>query len=915
MSLRNIIIIHESSSEREALKKMIELGSEKFSVVEADSEMEAELLIKNLHFNIVISNKVMNLFRRLPESETHVIVLIPEDTKEYLDQLKEYNIQHYHVISQKPEVLLDKINMIIRKGYSRNHKCYDVKGGTILFHTEKEDRSGSVLNISLGGFLCELVIDEDDDLFQKNSIASITIPKKIRKSEVKNIECTYLATRKSEPEDGKIRVWVVFQFAGLSEEQLGSLKSAFKSFESIKEPIVQWKDRQLHLNINGATTVFYPVHLFRISMISLVVIICFVTGIMIFSEDKMKVIWTDGQLMVRSSDADPWEVSKDKEFSVDTSFFIAPPDKFKKGEYKEDAEKSPVFFGVLRYAPNETIILSRKGTITRDAESSDTISYRLTGAVHILLGLSGEKKEYHLDINGMKFVTDGAHVFFSDDRPLHELTVIKGSLRLFPQQDFFFSIPEMIEPENGALVIDQNELITIKKGKVLVQHIESVITPHFNETFLPGFTTDSIYRHIGYLTKESGELTLVRNELKYNVTAGRIPVMEKDTIISDQAVRVLINFYNDDVIRLYQGTQFSINEFSLPEKYPLVPLIIGLNAQEVGKPLVSRFKFKGRVRAKINPKIKRRRFKLRSSHAVIGVKGTEFEAVSDQTGAQVMTLAGRVTLSDKEEKTSVEITRGMMSSIVEGKKPTEPEPIPKDKLLELMSDSIEKEDGFAFSPYNTIDPKKIVLDLDESVSLIWNRELKSAYVKLAGKHYPISVPGNTIELLIKYDDFKGVKEGTYPVSIVVVDHKKQSDTLEAALTILPRVKITNEKIVFNEKIKFERGKATIKAASLPLLNAIVNIIKTASQIKRISIEGHTDNDGAAGYNQMLSDKRARSVRKYLIEQGISADILESKGYGESRPVANNDSEEGKEENRRVEFLIDQHSPSGDSKSN
>lgn len=906
MSLRNIIIIHESASEREKLRKMIESGSEKFSVIEADSEIEAELLIKNIHFNIVISNKIMNLFRRLPESDTHIIILIPDETKEYLDQLKSHNILHYHVLSQKPEVLLDKINTIIRKGYSRNHKRYDVQGSTVIFHTDKQDRLGKIVNISLGGFLCELVIDQDDSLFQKNSIASITIPKKVRTSIVKDLECTYLATRKSESEEGQFRVWAVFQFAGLSEEQLTDLKTAFKGFENIKQPILQWKESQLHVNINGTNNVFYPIHLLRISAILSVVVICVVASFFIFSEDEVKIVWADGQFMVRSSDSDAWEISESEKYSVNTSFFVAPPKELSKSEKKEVSKEGTNFFGVLRYTPHETIILSKKGTITRDAKDSDTINYKLTGAAHIMLGLSDNNSSYNLNINGMKFVTNGAHIFYNGDHPAAELTVIQGSLTLFPQQDLFFSIADSIEPKGGVLVIDQNERILVKNSIVLVQQTESVKTSDYNETFLPGFTTDDSYHHVGYLTKESGELTLMRYGQKYKVSAEKMPVMEKDTIISDQAVRVLIKFHNDDVIRLYQETSLAINEFSLPPKYPIIPLLIGVNAQEIGKPLTSRFKFKGRVRAKINPKIKRRRFKLRSAQAVIGVKGTEFEATGNDNSAQLMTLAGVVTLSDKDEKVSVEIVRGMMSSLDKGKNPTQPVQIPKDKLLELMADSIEKTDNLAFSPFNTVDPQKIILDLDGSVSLLWNRELISAYVKLAGKQYPISVPGDSIELVIKYEDFKGVRAGKYPISIVVIDQEKRSTTLEAGLTLLSRVKITREKIIFNEKIQFEKGKATIKAASLSLLDDIVKIIKETAQISKISIEGHTDNDGAAKYNQILSDKRAKSVKQYLIENGISREILESRGYGESKPIAGNNNEEGKEKNRRVEFLIDQN---------
>lgn len=72
---------------------------------------------------------------------------------------------------------------------------------------------------------------------------------------------------------------------------------------------------------------------------------------------------------------------------------------------------------------------------------------------------------------------------------------------------------------------------------------------------------------------------------------------------------------------------------------------------------------------------------------------------------------------------------------------------------------------------------------------------------------------------------------------------------------------------------------------------------------KIEIGGHTDYTGSDAYNQTLSQKRASAVRAYLISQGISAERLTAKGYGEAKPIASNETEEGKAENRRVEFKI------------
>ena len=69
----------------------------------------------------------------------------------------------------------------------------------------------------------------------------------------------------------------------------------------------------------------------------------------------------------------------------------------------------------------------------------------------------------------------------------------------------------------------------------------------------------------------------------------------------------------------------------------------------------------------------------------------------------------------------------------------------------------------------------------------------------------------------------------------------------------------------------------------------------------VEVAGHTDSVGAESYNQSLSERRAKAVKSYLVERGIDADRLTVRGYGESEPVADNATKEGRAENRRVEL--------------
>ena len=118
-----------------------------------------------------------------------------------------------------------------------------------------------------------------------------------------------------------------------------------------------------------------------------------------------------------------------------------------------------------------------------------------------------------------------------------------------------------------------------------------------------------------------------------------------------------------------------------------------------------------------------------------------------------------------------------------------------------------------------------------------------------------------------------------------------------------RVEVRDNKIEIHEKIQFDYDKAVIKDASFSLMDEITNVIKKNPQIKKIRIEGHASSDGEPNHNRQLSNDRAHSVMKYLIDHGIPTGELAAIGYGADRPIGDNNTAEGREQNRRVEFTI------------
>ena len=93
-----------------------------------------------------------------------------------------------------------------------------------------------------------------------------------------------------------------------------------------------------------------------------------------------------------------------------------------------------------------------------------------------------------------------------------------------------------------------------------------------------------------------------------------------------------------------------------------------------------------------------------------------------------------------------------------------------------------------------------------------------------------------------------------------------------------------------------------------ILDEVSRTLKNAPEVRQVLIMGHTCNIGSDRYNQDLSGRRAASVKDYLIESGVEAGRLRSKGYGESRPLAPNSTEDGRVLNRRVELKVLDHDP-------
>lgn len=161
-----------------------------------------------------------------------------------------------------------------------------------------------------------------------------------------------------------------------------------------------------------------------------------------------------------------------------------------------------------------------------------------------------------------------------------------------------------------------------------------------------------------------------------------------------------------------------------------------------------------------------------------------------------------------------------------------------------------------------------------------------------GKTYIIQLsvnPPAVVVMEVKPFDFE-----TQPVSAPATTVNESTNSKDLAKSIEDTGKATVH-------INFAVNDAKIEASSQSVIDEIAKLLHDNKNLK-IAIQGHTDNTGTAQNNLKLSEKRAQSVRAALIEKSISADRLQAKGLGQAQPVASNESEDGKAQNRRVELI-------------
>lgn len=177
-------------------------------------------------------------------------------------------------------------------------------------------------------------------------------------------------------------------------------------------------------------------------------------------------------------------------------------------------------------------------------------------------------------------------------------------------------------------------------------------------------------------------------------------------------------------------------------------------------------------------------------------------------------------------------------------------------------------------------------------TLLYNE--KTGY--LEGKYISSDCRANAGEIILYRT------KATFSESTPIASHASRDALLKDLELGLPAAEIReeNRKNFVFQPIYFDYDKAEIRTEYFDFLAQIVRVVQGHSDL-RVRVTGNTDSDGSEAYNDDLSKRRAEAIIQYFVKQGISADRIEIEFHGEKKPIDRNDTKEGKQRNRRVEF--------------
>ncbi|MCP4296492.1 MAG: FecR domain-containing protein [Proteobacteria bacterium] len=373
----------------------------------------------------------------------------------------------------------------------------------------------------------------------------------------------------------------------------------------------------------------------------------------------------------------------------------------------KDPEKLSKNQLVLSYSEREMITLASGAKINRQLSKEKIPEYQVSGTAHLfILQKKKDPQPFKFSLNNIPFQTTNGHLFITDLQPGQlEFTLIDGTLQAEISGDVVDVKPnekvKLISPEKGqsgkqgahTIKLVALDRLVIKEKVVEIHHKTLLKNPVYKFSVVPGFEASGSYQSAGFARFSKEALQITRNKKVSQLSISPAVLFVGDEILTKDKQRAILSLKSKDKIRLYGNTKFKIEQFEIATK-----------KEKKGTILMS---FLGKIRAKISKRKKRGRIRFRTATAVIGIKGTDFEANASNAGSEIATVEGNVGVADADGNGEVEVKAGQLTTVAAGALPAAPTPIPPERLKAL------NESGLGINPEDIIPLEDVTFTLPQ----------------------------------------------------------------------------------------------------------------------------------------------------------------------------------------------------------
>lgn len=339
----------------------------------------------------------------------------------------------------------------------------------------------------------------------------------------------------------------------------------------------------------------------------------------------------------------------------------------------EKGQKPPE--AVLQTAQGEWVVLHDSSALQRKQITPNKVGFSSKGQFQLIL-FQTAKKPADTRIGSFQLSASQGSFYYKSEKNREILIMVDGKASLIQSAARKTTKKQksvkLTSLKSGDIVLKMKSKTTHLKSTDKKQKLRNSLWKQFDTFKLPGYSYAGSYLSVGTLDNKKTPVQIERYGKTASIGLKTVPLYLGDKVILKKGQESQIKLNNGDLIRLSNKSSFRI------EKYP--------QAKSKGKSYF--FSFFGKMRALIQKKDKNTSMKFKAPTAVIGIKGTDFEAVGSDTASEVSTLEGVVGLSDPDGKGEVDVTSGMTSSVSAGKLPTPPAPIPPAKLKALAAGSL-----------------------------------------------------------------------------------------------------------------------------------------------------------------------------------------------------------------------------------